>query len=226
MKTQINHQFIIRGDYDSLPDNIIGVAVSLLNDDINHSGIFIRYNNTNYLFHFDSVDVVLIEIPKDAIVFFKQLTFIPPEFITSTFHWFRQLEKFKSPDYGLFYSGSFYNESTLEFIDKNQMPEIMSCVGFCLNVLKTVLRGNDFINYTDWNYHNGITDDKILRYFINAKKNYPDIDIIEFAQHVRRILPVEYFTAGFDLNIPVKKAFTDSNNKEVTKIIMEKVSSF
>ena len=204
----------------------MGVAVSVFKNEINHSGIFIRYNNTNYLLHFDMVNVSLLEIPERSIVFFKQLTFLPSEFIPSTFHWFTQLAKAKSPGYGYFYSGSFYDETTLDFIDGQQMPEIMSCVGFCLNVLKTVLRGKDFIKYTDWHYHNGITEDNVLRYFIKAKQNYPDINIEEFAKHVRRILPVEYFTAGFDVSLPVRKVFTDSNSREVAKIVMDKVDSF
>jgi len=230
LKTNINPQLIIRGDYESLPDNIIGVAVTLNLDEvqnpINHSGIFIRYNNSNYLLHFNREAIELVEIPEDSLVFFKQIS-VPTGFILSTYHFFTQIIKRKVPEYGYFYSGSFYDETTLDFIDGHGMPEIMSCVGFCLNVMKTVLRGKDFIKYTDWNYHDGLTEDKVLRYFMKAKKSYPDLDMDEYIKYVRRILPIEYFTAGFEVEakIPVRKTFTDANIRIVDKMIMDRVAS-
>jgi hypothetical protein len=227
LKNQINAQFIIRGDSDYLPDNLMGVAVSLSENEINHSGIFIRYDSTNYLLHFNKRKISLVEIPSNSLVFFKHINLIPAELIPSTFHWFTKLEwKENQPDYNYFYSGSFYDESTLDFIDPTGMPEFMSCVGFCLNVLKTVFRNQDFIQYTDWYFHDGLTEDTILRYFRKTKNNYPDIDLEEYIKHVRRITPIEYFTAGFDSKIPVPKIFTDSYKREVAQNIMEKVNSF
>ena len=197
--------------------------MSIENGEVSHSGLFIRYLATNHFFHFDSKKVLLIEIPIGIdYCFFKQLDFIPDELIPSIYNYFKIVEKTANPTYGYFYTGSFYDSSSYEFIDEHSMPEIMSCVGFCLNVLKTILRQNDFIKYIDWHFHNGITEDDVLRYFEKSVKNFPNIDLAEFTKHVRRILPIEYYTAGFSHTIPVEKSFTDLYIKDVKKSLLSK----
>lgn len=227
MKTQIDPNSIFRIDADNINDNIIGVAACLLQDNtIHHAGIFIRYNSTNYLLHFDKEKVELLEIKKAVLCFFKRLSYIPSEIIPSTYLLFKRISMSKKPGYSYFYDGSCYEPTNIDFFDEYEMPEIMSCVGFCLNVLKTVLNREDFIKYTDWHYHNGITEDKVKKYFESKiKANYPNIDIVEFCKHSRRILPIEYFTAGFSTTIPVEKLFTDANIKAVENALISKIAS-
>jgi hypothetical protein len=77
-------------------------------------------------------------------------------------------------------------------------------------VIKNILLGKDFLNYTDWPIGHGVSDEEIKKFFDNKiLPHYPTITFIEFSKGVRRIAPLEYLTASFANTIPVKKAFTD-----------------
>lgn len=226
MSRTINSDNIIEADSADLPDNMLGVGVSVNRDrEIRHSGIFIRYNESNYFLHFDGEKVELMDVPIGYCYYFKSLN-IAESLIPSYYNYFKLVERFAKPKYGYYYSGGFYHETSLDFIDENSMLESMSCVGFCLSVLKTCFFKNDFIFYEDWQFHDGVTDDEVLKHFRVIEATYPDVTIDIYKKNARRIRPIEYFTAGFDktANRPVRKLFTDKFKEEVQFKILEKAS--
>jgi hypothetical protein len=198
------------------PDNLIGAAVYINpRKQAKHAGIFIRYNGKNKLFHYDGLNVLLEDYDNDQLYVVKEIDFIHSSLIPSiVMHCELVLEK-ASPLYGYFYMGSMYNESG-DFISEGNMPEYMTCVGFCLNYFKYILKGKDFFNYLDWTSLGLGEKEGFVESFINeVQDKFQNIDINMFQNGIRRINPLEYLTGAFSEKIPVRKEFVDKYAQHV-----------
>ena len=221
---------LIRCDSDNLPDHLLGVAIRI-NPERNqpHSGIFIRYDRRNYIFHFTGEgEKVFLHTPIDNDwCFFKTLTNVK-FFIPSVYAHFRRIKKRSKPDYFYFYGGGIFDQNG-DYNDDDGLPNYMTCVGFCLAVMKFSLRGVDFLEFTDW--PSGIIDGKeedFIKKFYETKiaPNYPNLPLERFSQNVRRITPLEYITAGFSDKLPVSKSFIDTKKGSVKAEISERINNW
>lgn len=221
---------LIRCDSDDLPDNLLGVAIRINPErDQPHSGVFIRYNRKNYIFHFtgEGQKVFLSETVDNDWFFFKTLSNIK-FFIPSVFAHFRRIKRMSKPEYFYFYGGGLFDHDG-KYQDDDGMPNYMTCVGFCLAALKFSLRGTDFLKFEDWPA--GVLDGKkndFISKFYNKEivPNYPDLTIEEFSKRVRRITPLEYVTAGYSGTIPVPKFFIDTQKGAVKSDILSRIDTW
>jgi hypothetical protein len=221
---------LIRCDSDDLPDHLLGVAIRI-NPERNqqHSGIFIRYDRKNYIFHFtgEGEKVFLSDPIDNDWCFFKTLKNVK-FFIPSVYAHFRRIRRKSNPDYFYFYGGGKFDLNG-DYQDDNGLPNYMTCVGFCLAALKHSLRGIDFVRFEDW--PSGIIEGKeegyIKKFFEREiAPNYSDITLEKFSQNVRRITPLDYVTAGFAGTIPVPKAFIDAQKITVKTEIRERIENW
>jgi len=90
----------------------------------------------------------------------------------------------------------------------------MTCVGFCLNVLKGFLE-EDYINYQDWDEssHTSSPD-----YLIKYAKRY-NLNIDDISKSHRRITPLELLTSAFFTNTPILKSSIDSKIEQAKEYI-------
>lgn len=174
-----------------------------------HSTIIINYESTLYQFHFTGK----IEFCNVCHDFFHKITDTINTKLTPSFYAYcRRIEKKANPIYGYFYSGEFYDKNGTHFADK-PIGERMTCVGFCLNVLKGFLE-EDYILYQDWDE----TSHNYSGYLIKYAEKY-NLNIEEISNSHRRITPLELITSAFFTNIPIKKLNIDSKIDQVQEYI-------
>lgn len=166
-----------------------------------HAAIIIKLDSKLYQFHFlDGIE--LTEVEDD---FFHKITeTIDSRLLPSFYAYCRRILKNANPKFGFFYSGEYYNKAGEHFSTTN-LGERMTCVGFCLNVLKGFLE-NDYIQYTDWDESSHIDIPNYVLEF--AHEHGLNVEDIRGAH--RRITPLELISSAFFVDIPIKKVDVDS----------------
>ena len=213
---------IIGCDETAFPENMIGAAVLVKEDGAQHAAIFIRYKGDSHLFHFDGASVIMEEVSGLEPYYQKHLEFLEPILLPAFFTQCELILENAKPKFGYFYEGALYNANG-DFISPNDSPEYMTCVGFCLNVLKGFLSDQDFFRFEDW-------DEKTLtgkmelveQFLIKVKEYHPLIKMEDFKPNLRRILPIEYISGAFSDTLPVHKTFTDSIVLDVQNVLSRK----
>jgi len=225
-----NLENLIRCDSENLPEHLLGIAFRI-NRERNqyHSGIFIRYDRQNYIFHFTGEgQKVFLDPPIENDWFFFKTMNNVKFFIPSVFAHFRRIKRMSKPDYFYFYGGGLFDQNG-NYQDNKGMPNYMTCVGFCLAALKHSLRGIDFIKFDDWPV--GVVKGKPSGfvnnfYTKNIAPNFPEITIEKFSTAVRRITPLEYISAAYSDKIPVPKSFVDNNKDTVKTEIKNRIDNW
>lgn len=220
---KINKQ-LFDNDTLELPDNI-AAAVVLIDDKnkIAHSGIVIRYNGESKLLHFNPPEVLLESLTDYPLYYYKELTFIDPELIPTFLAHCEIIQNSAKPKYFYFYANSIYDANG-DFITDKNMPEYMSCVGFCLNVLEFFLADESFFDYSDWDSSTLNKEDSYIDHFIDkVLLTLPETDTEELRKNIKRIFPIEYLSGAF-LERPVKKEKVDLLAPKLTAIIKNRMS--
>lgn len=192
-------------------DDFVAIGNTLSEDKLNHAGFVINYKNELHEFHFVS-EIEFCKAYNDY--YHKIIELIPKDIVPSFIAYCKNILKNANPKFGYFYSGESYD------IDGNHLSnydlgERMTCVGFCLNVLKGFLE-TDYINYSDWD--NTLND---LQYLADyCQKNKINIDDVK--QSHKRITPLECLTSCYFVSLPITKSQIDSRKDSVQEFILQK----
>jgi hypothetical protein len=178
-----------------------------------HSAFVIQYEDTLYEFHYTGSEIDFSQIWND---YYHKITYsVHPDEVPAFIACCQQIQKNAKPIYGYFYSGENYGIDGNHFGNKD-LGERMTCVGFCLNVLKGFLE-DDYLEYSDWDESTHADLEYLEKY---CKKHTIDITKVK-ASH-RRIAPIEFFTSGFFRNLPIRKVQIDGKIQEVSEVIEKK----
>jgi hypothetical protein len=216
---------LVRSNDADLPDNLVGAAVLLTNQGYpQHAGIIIRYKGITKLFHYTGREVLLEDVNAQDWYFHKDLTIIKNILLPSFLAQCELIQENARPMYGYFYSGSLYNNDGT-FIDEGHMPEYMTCVGFCINVIQGLMPYTQYFQFDDWDEATINREDDYLDSFLEkVAVIYPDVNMDDFRQNLRRILPVEYLAGAYSNTLPITKEFTDSLVGQVETVCEERVN--
>jgi len=201
---------IVRSNHES-DINVDFVAIGNLVDnhfESTHSAFLIQYDETIYVFHYTGWEIEFKSQQTDDDYYHKITETITPDEIPAFLAYAKTIKKHANPIYGYFYSGEYYNTNGEHFGDKN-LGESMTCVGFCLNVLKGFLE-EDYIAYTDWSEDSHNDKDFLERFCAKYNKNP---DLIKDAH--RRITPRECLTSCFLKDLPIRKHVIDKKILQV-----------
>lgn len=195
---------------EDINDDFVAIG-NLINKDREpyHAALIIKYNSNLLQFHYTSLNIEFNEVNYEY--FHKRTSTIHKEEIPAFIAYCNSIKKNANPIYGYFYSGEYYDNDGIHFCDK-AIGERMTCVGFCLNVLKGFLE-NDYIKYTDWD-SSSHSNEYLLKY---AKKHNLDIELIHSSH--RRISPIDILTSGYFYNIPITKIEIDNKLPEVSEYL-------
>lgn len=187
--------------------------VAIGNDeDFDHAVFIIQYKDNIYEFDFynSSRGMTIINLTYEY--YYKITKIIQPDVVPAFYAFCKNVMKKAKPKFGYFYSGESYNEKG-EHMSETDLGERMTCVGFCLNILKGFL-GEDYLSYEDWDEFSHY-DPEYLESF--CKKN--GFEIEEVTSHHRRITPIDCLTSCFFSDMPISKKDIDRKRREVENYV-------
>lgn len=205
-----------------LPENFVSIAVQICQKDKSpfHAALLIRHNKINYLYHFPG----------------EKLPRIEGHFNESGWHIYKILDSFNENDeseiesvlqhckricekskitYSFILDGSKYDDKG-NHISGTSLPELGTCVGFCINTLNNLLIDieGSLLHLDDWDDSN--IKENINNWSINqVKSNYPDIDWVEYNAYKKRVTPLEFLCISYFSDFPIRKSQIESISDSV-----------
>lgn len=189
--------------------DFVAAAAVIKDGQAQHAGLVISHDRKGYFLHFNTKEVLLGELKLSDIpeMVHKSISVINPSLIPAFLVHCRLIVGSASPRYGFFYSGSYYKDGV--YFSEKGMPEFMTCVGFCLGVLKGFIEENEYIAEEDW----GASTEKAEVYFedfiIQFQKDYSHIQVSDLRKTLRRIKPSEFISTAYLTAVPIRKAQVD-----------------
>ncbi|WP_395077593.1 hypothetical protein [Flavobacterium sp.] len=196
---------------EDITENFVAIG-NLINENKEpyHSALIIKYNSDLIQYHYTGSEIELRNI--DFEYFHKRTKTIHKEEIPAFIAYCKSIQKNANPIYGYFYSGEYYDNNGEHFC-KKEIGERMTCVGFCLNVLKGFLEV-DYLKYNDWDSSTH-SNEYLIKY---AEKH--NLDILKIQESHRRISPIEILSSGFFYNTPISKIEIDSKVDEIKEYLI------
>lgn len=198
-----------------------------------HSGIIICYEDALHFFHFDStvhLDELVIKDIKDNL-YIKKITIFGNERILAFKAYCEILQFEVSPLYGFVFSNSFYTIDGSYYSESN-LPDITTCVGFCINVIRGFLYNNDkYIEIGDWDESTIDTLPQDFQYWIDSIQGQlssievnNDKELMENIRnnYFKRIRPSELASSAFFEKLPIRKDSVDFVNPTIEGILQLK----
>jgi hypothetical protein len=205
--------------------NFIGLIVSI--DDKGeavHSGIIISFLSKTYLFHYLPKGVFLEEIDlmaSGSIYYYKEIIIIHKNLIRSFLNHCKVIKATAKPNYGYFYAGSYYENGVYHSNDNT--PQLMTCVGFCINVLTGFIEEEAYIEFSDWTSTSKKAQDWLDNFLIEFKENFPQVEESVIRKNLRRIKPSELVSSGYFNTLPIRKLQTDQVKPVVEQVFKSSI---
>ncbi|WP_316845531.1 hypothetical protein [Pedobacter psychrodurus] len=202
------------------------VAISVTADEKGnavHSGLLIRHDDQVYFFHYNKEKVLLneVDISLAERVFHKELSIIDRKLIRAFINHCRIIEHTAQPNYGYFYGGSFYEDG--EYHSDSPFPQLMTCVGFCINVITGFLEEKKYIEHTDWEPVSEKAEQYFQDFVATFKASHTEADIENLKKDMRRIKPSELLASGYFSELPIRKTSTDTVKPSLEEILKANV---
>lgn len=194
-------------DNNCKEDNYVAIATMRSNNQYYHSALIINFLGEKYEYHFDKEGIKFDKVCN--IYLYKILNVIDKRLTPSFYVHCKRIKDTSNPKYGYFYSGEYYDKNGKHF-SENPIGEHMTCVGFCINVLKGFI-GKEYIDYKDWDIDTHNVKDYLENF---AKVN--KFKISDILKSHRRITPLELFTSSYFISLPITKYNIDSKVDDVS----------
>jgi hypothetical protein len=204
--------------------NFVAIAVQIKDDSVYHAGVLISSDEGTYLCHFDATSVHVEEPPKEEWYFYKVFSFIDPTLVNAFLAHCKVVQKESFPVFGAYYDGSYYDH-TGTYFSKISRTEFMTCVGFCVNLIKGFLSHEhevEVFHYKDWSTAS-LSPTYLNNFIKTLKLHNPDVDVNSLTDNIRRILPVEFISAAYLKKMPFRKAKITPISLIVDDILLNKV---
>lgn len=197
-------------------------AACLINEEgvAQHVGLVIHSKEGYFLFHYTGEEVLFEDGKVEEWYFHKSIEFIYPEFCGTFLGHCKKIAQNANPKYGYFYNGSFYDSNGI-YYSENQIPEFMTCVGFCINVIKGFIEADEYFEYNDW------TSQTVSQHYLDSnviriQRIAPHVTKSLICENSRRIMPSEFIAAAFIKKIPIRKSDIDLIINDLEKVIYDK----
>ncbi|MGV3504665.1 MAG: hypothetical protein ACO1O1_13240 [Adhaeribacter sp.] len=212
---------LIRFNEEPLPENFVAIACSIGENNIpSHAAILIRHQKRNYLHHYPGVQPPLVEDDfrmTNPVYLYKMLELFEndEDQIGAVLEYCRFICEKSDITYSLVMDGSKYDHKG-DFKGASGLPELGSCVGFCVSTLMSIIQDCDsYFVLNDWppSTVNGHPYDGFgIR---AAKARFPQLDWEKYDLFKRRITPLEYLCSGFIEDYPILKKEIDAISSRV-----------
>jgi len=218
---------LVKFNEEALPDSFVALMVSISSKKVPaHAGILIRLNGTNHFHHFGRRPVVMENFnPKEWLVYkIINLIKVDDESEVASFlqHCRRICSKSKIK-YSCTFDGSQYGLDG-GFESATGLPELGTCVGFCLNTIALYAIDHDScLQLEDWDASSIPKDFYLDNYGQEqAFEKYPLLDVEVYNAFRKRITPTEYLCSAFFDEYPIRKQQIEAIEEDVLKVIANK----
>ncbi|AZB29183.1 hypothetical protein [Chryseobacterium balustinum] len=222
---------LVKYNQNDRPNVFVSIAVQLDEDgEAKHAVIFIRYRGSDYLFHFPGAIPPVIENYSGQLtpnLIYKVLDNFDTEDDSDVGSFLRHCQRVcdqSNVTYGFIFDNSTY-ETDGRYLSISGLPEIATCVGFCVNVLSNYVIDIDksYFQLDDWDT-NGIIENYDVWAQQQTAKNYPDLDWNLYNTYKKRISPIEYLSSGFCSVFPIRKQTIQNIQPHVEREIAIKLA--
>ena len=182
-------------------EDFVAIGVTVLDGEADHAAIIIQYRGDIFELEFTGATVnfgLNTKSYRQSIVRSIETDDVPAFFAMCG-----KVVEEADPKFDFFYSGEYYNRIG-RHMGRGATGERMTCVGFCLNVLKGFLT-EDYLRYEDWGPESSEIDGFVENY---CRQHGFAKELIQKAH--RRIAPDELLASAFFSDPPVRKAQIDS----------------
>ncbi|MGV2452930.1 UNVERIFIED_CONTAM: hypothetical protein POZ17_22195 [Ralstonia mannitolilytica] len=225
-------KLLIKYNESNLPENFIAITTLIVNKKAVHAGILIRYKNQDFLHHYPGgVCAPVVEenfnLNNGNWYIYKVAEFVnEDEYEVGAFlQYCRRICNNSKISYGYIIDNSKYDANG-KFISNSSLPEIGTCVGFCVNTLAGFMieLKEGLFELDDWDDSN-ISAFYDMEYQENAKARYPNMDLNLYNLFKKRITPIEYLCSSFLDSFPIRKEEVQDLIPFVQAIIDQKAAS-
>lgn len=207
-------------DYD-LSEDFVAAAIKIENDEAVHAGIAICMDEDLYIFHYAGAKIELELMDKDKWYIENKLSFIDSEEVIAFFVYCENIKNHADPSYGFNYNGSYFLEDGSYFSEVEDY-QFMTCVGFCLAVLTGAIESKKYLEHEDWEMADHEKDYYFMQHIESLLDSVDPAVKNRIKKNLRRIFPIDYFTATLITNLPVRKVEIDKIKDLVIECISEK----
>lgn len=217
---------LVKFNESKLPENFVSIATKIENNTATHAAILIRHKKINYLHHFPGFTKpeVIENFNEEGWYIYSIWEVIKREDendVGAFLQHCRRVCKESKITYSYILDGSHY-DITGKFVPKSKLPELGTCVGFCVNTLNnTSIDIESYFKLEDWDDAK-INKDYEKNHLKQTKEKYPDLDWSIYNAFRKRITPIEYLCSSFYEKCPITKKQCNSIEKEVSQVIQDK----
>ena len=134
---------LIKFNQNILPENFVSIAVRISEKEPHHAAILIRHKTYNYLHHFPGNEppIVIENFDEDGWYIYKILDSFYTEDESEIGSFLQHCKRICSNSnitYSYIVDGSHYDSNGV-FASNVGLPELGTCVGFCINTLNNGL---------------------------------------------------------------------------------------
>lgn len=202
---------LIKFNDELLPENFVSVAAFIdQENNAYHAAILIRFQNVNYLYHypgFRTPPTIVENFSDENVLVYKILDSFDTEegdvgaFLAQCYRICRETKI----TYGYVIDGSKYGDDG-KFESETGLPEIGTCVGFCINTLANSLIDveDSFFQLDDWD-DSDLDEDFDAFGVKEAMKKFPLLEWNLYDAFKKRIKPIEYLTSSYLTKFPITK---------------------
>lgn len=209
---------------DGLPDSFVAASVKINEKGVAyHAGIVIKHGGISYLFHYTGEDVLIEESPNGDYYFHKDFIFIKGPITASFLAHCHLIKENAVPEYNYFYSGSYYDTNG-RYFSNIDMPECMTCVGFCINVIKGYIEEDEYFQFSDWTKESAESVEFLNRHIQRLLVKHPTADVNLLIDNMRRICPDEYLASAFLYKLPITKTKVDQIIENIRMVLISKLN--
>lgn len=216
-----DYSAIIKTFGHSSKNNFAAAAVGLnRHGEAVHAGIIINFNESLSLFHYNGQMVLFEDVPL-AWYFHKDFLFVDDFLVESFLAHCQMANETAHPKYGFVFPYSFYRDKV--YFSEDNIPEYMTCVGFCLNVIQGFLLDEKFIDYEGWDIDSIKKEGWAIEFIEKFRINNPQFSEDDIKKYLKRVSPDEYLAASFFNKMPIEKSQIDIIIDDVRSVLKDKI---
>lgn len=207
---------LIKYNDSEFPENFVALTVNISDGEAKHSGLLIRYKGIDHLCHFPGNSLPeIVPVSNVDVYVYRVWDLVSIDDFDEVGAFLSHCKYVCGQSniiYGYINDGSSYDYRGA-YLNRTELPEIGTCVGFCLNILNyhVLTSGEEYLYFhiddwhdnNEWFEHDGFAHRQIA-------DRFPNVDMELYNRFKKRITPLQYLCSAYLYNYSIRRADVDS----------------